>query len=244
VRRSRRDFAQGCLALFTAVATRRALAAAPGERSVARPRVLLTDARDEPLEAGALTVGETYVFHYPYVTTPCFLVDLGEAVVREQELSTRDGERYRWEGGVGPRRSIVAYSAICAHRMTHPSPQVSFIAYRHRGARFLDLKERRVTRPGVIVCCSEHSVYDARAGARVLGGPAPEPLAAILLEHDPRRDALYAVGTRGPVRFERFFREFGFRLSLDYATERVDRPVRERTRVVPLAEYTRNAVAC
>jgi len=42
----------------------------------------------------------------------------------------------------------------------------------------------------VIHCCSEHSQYDPAEGARVVAGPAPQPLAAILLDHDPASDAL------------------------------------------------------
>jgi len=246
VRDSRRRFARGCLAVFTAVAARGALSVRRvDERTVSYPRARLTDARGEPLDARGLSVGETYVFHYPYISTPCFLMDLGEAVVREQELVTRDGAHYRWQGGVGPRKSIVAYSAICAHRLTYPSPQVSFIAYRHRKARFLDLQDRPKSQSGVIVCCSEHSVYDARAGARVLGGPAPQPLATIVLEYRPdEAGALYAVGARGAVLFDRFFRAFRFRLSLDYGTDQVDRLVEGRTRVLPLSEYTRNPIMC
>ena len=49
----------------------------------------------------------------------------------------------------------------------------------------------------MIHCCSEHSEYDPATGARVLGGPAPQPLSAILLEHDKSNDYLYAVGTLG-----------------------------------------------
>lgn len=34
--------------------------------------------------------------------------------------------------GVGPGASIVAFSAICAHRMSYPTRNVSFIDYRHK----------------------------------------------------------------------------------------------------------------
>ena len=43
-----------------------------------------------------------------------------------------------------------------------------------------------------IHCCAEHSVYDPASGARVVSGPAPQPLAAILLEYDAGQDTLAA----------------------------------------------------
>ena len=60
-----------------------------------------------PVRASSLTVGETYIFHYPYVTTPCFLIDLGRPVKANGSLLTRNKESYRWPGGSGPNRSVV-----------------------------------------------------------------------------------------------------------------------------------------
>jgi hypothetical protein len=67
----------------------------------------------------------------------------------------------------------------------------------------------------VISCCSDRSVYDPAAGARVVSGPAPQPLATILLEHDPKSDEATAIGTIGGEMFEEFFRRFEFRLQLE-----------------------------
>src|SRR5690606_7160076 len=125
-----------------------------------------------------------------------------------------------WSGGIGPQRSVVAFSAICAHKMTHPARQVSFINYRHSPATFRDSDYRTAERAQVIYCCSEKSVYDATAGARVLGGPAPQPLATILLEQDGD-GTLYAVGTEGGALFDAFFERFSSRLSLELRTEDV-----------------------
>ena len=103
---------------------------------------------------------------------------------------------------------MVAYSAICAHKMTYPTKQVSFIAYRDAPSP--------VAGPGrVITCCSDRSVYDPAAGARVVSGPAPQPLASILLEHDPKADEIFAVGTFGGEMFAEFFRKYEFRLQLE-----------------------------
>jgi len=32
--------------------------------------------------------------------------------------------------GVGARHSLVAYSAICAHKLSYPTREISFISYR------------------------------------------------------------------------------------------------------------------
>ena len=67
----------------------------------------------------------------------------------------------------------------------------------------------------VITCCSDRSVYDPSAGAKVVSGPAPQPLAAILLEHDAASDEVRAVGTFGGEMFAEFFRKYEFRLQLE-----------------------------
>jgi Rieske Fe-S protein len=205
-------------------------------------RVKLVDERERPLLASRLAVGENYLFHYPYVTTPCFLLDIGKPTTGAW-LETEDGQRYRWGGGVGPRRSVVAFSAICAHKMTHPAREVSFINYRHQPATFLDSNDRTAERAQVIYCCSEKSVYDAADGARVLGGPATQPLATILLEQDAD-GALYATGTTGGELFDRFFERFSSRLALEFRTSEVRRLTAGSTPVVPLAEYCRQQVLC
>src|SRR5262245_7894042 len=93
-------------------------------------RAELTDERGRPLRAAALVAGRNYIFHYPFEATPCFLIDLGRPTVRDVQLRTEDGSLYQWPGGVGRNRSVVGFSAICAHRMSYPTPQISFISYR------------------------------------------------------------------------------------------------------------------
>jgi Rieske Fe-S protein len=207
-------------------------------------RARLVDAADRPIKAADLEVGESYLFHYPYISTPCFLLNLGRPATGQTTLSTEDGRSYRWEGGVGRARSVVAYSAICAHKMTHPARAVSFINYRHDPVYFLDQDSHRTRRDDVIYCCSEKSVYDPLQGARVLGGPARQPLAAILLEYDGKDDSLTAVGTYGGEMFDRFFSQFGFRLQLEHQVEDVRRKVGGTATVVKLADYCASQVLC
>ena len=208
-------------------------------------RVALIDAQSrEAITAASLEVGETYLFHYPYVSTPCFLINLGRSVNSVGNLQTRDGHRYRWQGGSGPARSVVAFSAICAHKMSHPAPSVSFINYRHGEVRFRNSDDAIEARAGVISCCSEHSVYDPANGGKVLGGPAPQPLAAIELEYDEAADAFYATATIGGEMFDRYFRNFHDRLVLQHGRTDINQPQREYSELLRLSDFTRNQISC
>jgi hypothetical protein len=95
-------------------------------------RVQLVDQPGRPLRASALAPNRNYIFHYPYESTPCFLLNLGKPAVQRVTLKTETGGTYEWPGGVGPGNSIVGYSAICAHRLTYPTRQISFISYRDK----------------------------------------------------------------------------------------------------------------
>jgi Rieske Fe-S protein len=179
----RRGFVKICASAVASVSASPGLLAST-EKAIHRyNRVKLVGLDGAPLSLSGLAVGETYVFNYPYVTTPCFLLNLGKPAVDGQPLETEAGEKYRWQGGIGPDRSVVSFCAICAHKMSHPAKSVSFINYRHEEVSFKDDRERTVRRPQVIYCCSEKSVYDPANGARVLGGPAPQPLISQVLRH-------------------------------------------------------------
>jgi len=229
----RRDFIKVCAAAAAA-------GGAPAVSANARPRLYgratLVGADGQPLRASRVPVNRNLIFHYPYATTPCFLLNLGRSVAASAELVTDDGRRYEWRGGVGAKRSIVAYSAICAHKLTYPTRDISFISFRAEksvGNKFAN----------VIHCCSEHSQYDPAQGARVLAGPAPQPLAAILLEHDPATDALAALGTLGGEMFEQFFDKYAFRLSLENGGA-LRQAVSGAAPVTTLEQYCKQQVKC
>jgi len=232
----RRAFIKACAATC-ALGAHEALAAA-GLKPRLYSRVQLTDNRGRPLNAASLVAGRNYIFHYPFESTPCFLLNLGKPTVRDVALKTESGAAYRWRGGVGAHRAIVGYSAICAHRMSYPTPQISFISYREKSTA------SGTMRPNTIHCCSEHSEYDPAAGGKVLGGPAPQPLAAILLEHDAGSDALYAVGTLGGEMFNAFFSKYEFKLAIDYGANRTRQQAADRTAVQELAQFCRQRVRC
>ena len=109
---------------------------------------------------------------------------------------------------------------------------------------FRDANERAAERSQVIYCCSEKSVYDAADGARVLGGPAPQPLAAIALEYDEDSGHIYAVGTSGGEMYQKFFDTFGLRLSMEHETSNIRKPARGTATVVGIEEYSRTRMMC
>ena len=96
----------------------------------------------------------------------------------------------------------------------------------------------------MIHCCADHSVYDPSAGARVVSGPAPQPLAAIVLEHDAKRDELYALGTLGAEPFEAFFAKYEFRLATEYGGSKARASVGAVSVVRELSDYCRNTIRC
>ena len=106
------------------------------------------------------------------------------------------------------------------------------------------MNEQLVERSQVIYCCSEYSVYDPADGARVLGGPAPQPLAAIELVYDYDNDTLDAVGAYGGQLFDRFVEEFALKLTLELGRTDIDTLITDNSKVLPLEDYTRNQILC
>jgi len=238
----RRKFLKICAGAGAAVAASPSLISRASGELRPGERVRLVDDAGQRFRPEAMTVGRSYVFHYPYETTPCFLIDLGAPAEPGEDLATSDGQTYRWSGGVGPKRSIVAFSAICAHKMSYPTRSVSFIDYRHEPVSGNSTGDNWWNRGQVIYCCSEGSVYDPRDGARVMAGPAPQPLAAVSLEFVEEDSALYATGVYGGAMLEQFLEKFGFQVALAHKTDDVWRPARESAIVWPLDEYSRTGV--
>jgi arsenite oxidase small subunit len=241
----RRGFVKLCASAVAGITASPELLAKDNQQYHRYDRVALVDPHlREAINVGSLEVGETYLFHYPFISTPCFLINLGRPVEANGQLKTRDGQHYRWQGGAGPEHSIVAFSAICAHKMSHPAPTVSFINYRHGEVKFRNSDDDVEARSGVIYCCSERSVYDPANGGRVLGGPAPQPLAAIELEYDAGTDHIFATGTIGGEMFERYFSSFRDRLVLQLGRTDIDHALTESSDLMKLSDYTRNQVSC
>ncbi len=166
---------------------------------------LLVNEFGDPIKASQLAVAEPYVFNYPFQGTPAFLIRLNQPV-KASRLKTESGQTYESLSGVGPSQTIVAFSAICAHKMMYPTPNISFIGLRKGVGR-----EPQT----VIHCCGDDSRYDPAQGAQVIGGPAPQPLACVVLRHDSKQDTLRAVGTLGGEMFKAFFEKYEVKLSID-----------------------------
>ncbi|HIG15700.1 MAG TPA: hypothetical protein EYQ32_14795 [Gammaproteobacteria bacterium] len=241
---NRRHFVKLCAATATAVTGAPEALATTSDHHVLFDPVQLVTPDNAPLRTTALETGETYLFFFPHVTTPCFLMDLGKPVTAPHVLKTHDGATYSWPGGVGNGRSIVSFSAICAHRMSHPTPQISFINYRHSKIDFTDKDDELQSRSRLIYCCSEGSVYDPGDGARVLGGPAPQPLATILLEHHSSDDTLNAYGVLGGNMFIPYFEKFWHRLELSFGASNIRDEVSINTTVIKLSDFTNSQVLC
>jgi len=228
----RRGFIKFCAASAAAIG---APAVGADARVQFYSRARLVDEKGQPLRAAAIPVNRNLIFHYPFAATPCFLLNLDKAVTPTQ-LKTVSGAAYEWKGGIGARRSVVAYSAICAHKLSYPTKDISFISFRSE-------KSARNRVANVIHCCSEHSQYDPAEGARVVAGPAPQPLTAILLEWDAARDEIYAVGTLGGEMFGEFFQKYAFRLQIEHGgAER--KAVAGSCVVQELDNYCRQQVKC
>jgi Rieske Fe-S protein len=227
----RRGFIQFCAASVAALG---APEVGADVRAQFYSRARLVDEKGAPLRASAIPVDRNFIFHYPFAATPCFLLNLGRPV-KPAQLKTVAGEQYEWRGGVGAARSVVAYSAICAHKLSYPTKDISFISYRIE-------KSARNRIGNVIHCCSEHSQYDPAQGARVVAGPAPQPLAAILLEHDSHSDQVFAVGTLGGEMFTEFFEKFGFKLQMEHGAPRAT--VSGSCVVQELDNYCKQQVKC
>jgi len=231
----RRKFLESCLALSGTAALPQMLALAEtAPRLYERTR--LVDIHGAPLKASSVAAETNYIFHYPFVSTPCFLLNLGKPAVAENALRREDGTTYAWNGGVGPSKAIVAFSAICAHKLAYPTREVSFIRYQPKRSATSDAQ--------VIHCCADHSVYDPASGARVLAGPAPQPLAAILLEHDAASGELAALGTVGAEQFDAFFRKYEFKLAMEHGQTKAQRAIGPTSVVRELTQYCKQTIQC
>jgi arsenite oxidase small subunit len=107
-----------------------------------------------------LKVNRAHTFDYPLKGDTSVLIDMGRRV----------------PGGVGPKRSIVAYSALCQH-MGCP------VAYRRKSRE--------------IFCPCHQSRYDPERLGSIIQGLATRPLPKIRLH--VRNGAVFAIGVDGLI---------------------------------------------
>ncbi|RMD69113.1 MAG: hypothetical protein D6819_07790 [Gammaproteobacteria bacterium] len=136
---------------------------------------------------------------------------------------------------MGPDHSVVAFSAICSHQLVHPSAKMALISYQSQPGQVWD-------KPGAIVCCAHASVFDPSQGAKVLLGPAPQPLAAIILEEGD--DGIYATGVQGGEMFHEFFRAFRKELRKEFGRGAAKHEVKGTAEVLPLEAYSKSVIHC
>jgi len=193
------------------------------------PQALLLSSAEKPLIPSEIGLETNFLFFYPFASTPCFLLEFPEPVP-PAKVSLSDGATYDWGGGVGPKNNVVAFTAICPHNQTHPSPDISYLKYDHE--------------LGSIHCCAHGSEFAIKKGGQPISGPADKPLAAVLLKWDPANSELWAHGMIGPDSFELFFAQFRMDLRDRHgSTAKAKEPV-ERCMVKPLKEYSREVVSC
>ncbi|RIH85939.1 Arsenite oxidase subunit AioB [Meiothermus luteus] len=196
-------------------------------------RALLVDKAGNPFRLSTLKPHEPFVFAYPYAATPNILVNV-DAELPPVDVRMPDGKSYRWPGGVGPRKSVVAYTSICPHGYSYAAPNLGAVGYYkpegNRGPR--------------MVCCAHLSSFDISRGGEVKGGPAPHALAAVTLEYDAAKDETYAVGFLGNPQFEEFFRAQQQSLRDLFRTTARAREEVTRATVIPYAEHTRVPTTC
>ena len=217
----RRTFIKLCSSLTVLLGARPDLLWGGGATQTDYKRVELVDGAGQPFKAGAMTGNESFIFHYPYQSTPALLIDLGRKV----------------EGGTGPSGGIVAFSAICTHQFSYPTASLSAINY-HPG------KSSTADREQAISCCLHGSAFDPGQAGKVLAGPAPKPLTVIVLDYDASKESLTAIGTRGADIYPDFFRAFKRELRDQYGRSGYKQETEGNTKVVSAAEYSAQHVKC
>lgn len=228
----------GVLVAISPSLIRNELFAADGQMFKTYEKTLLVDAKGEAIKLANIKAEVPYIFNYPHVSTPCFLLKLAQPATEEIKLKSGIGEEYIWKGGVGKENNIVGFSGICSHALTHPNPEDSFVTYVPQGA-----KTMAYNKGGVIVCSSHLSAYDPLKGANVVAGEAKDPLASVVLEYDEANDKLYAVGVLGVELFHKYFRAFKPQLKDRFKKYRkAKKLVKISTATVPLAEYTKEII--
>ncbi|MEA3521863.1 MAG: Rieske 2Fe-2S domain-containing protein [Campylobacterota bacterium] len=201
-------------------------------------KIQLVNDQGVAIKVADLVVNENYIFQYPHKGTPCILLNLGEKTNNDIALKDGNGEEYVWSEGVGPEGKIVAYSAICSHALTHPNKSESFFSYVPKG-----VTTAAIEGGGAIVCSSHLSAFDPKNGAKVMSGPADQPLASIVLEHNAKDDTLWAVGVLGGDKFHDYFNAFKTEMKRDWNGKRkAKKLVKISAPTIKLSQFTKEVI--
>ena len=234
---NRRGFVKACSAVAALTAVGAGRLAPPAFALDDAPRLKLVDKTGKPIKASALEVHANYIFLYPYISTPCLLLRLAAATARNVQQKDAQETSYSWPGGVGKDGAVVAYSAICSHAFSYDGKQTSFVTYNEARGHLSD-------RARAITCCSHGSVFDPAEGAKVVGGPATFPLAAVQFAYDAGSDELTAAGFVGTALFDEFFKAFRADLNAEFGRGAYRMLVEGQTTVLPMQEFSKDIVRC
>lgn len=237
----RRDFLKisGTSAMAVAVApslVTQTLYAENGALFKTYEKVQLKDADGNALKASKLVKEENYVFMYPHAGTPAIMVDLLESADKDVKLKAEDGTEYIFKGGAGSKGTIVAYSAICAHQLTHPQKAMSMFQYVPTTAKTLAYEKS-----GVFVCSSHLAAYDPKQGGKGVAGPIKQGLAQVVLEID-KDDNIWAVAVLGPDKFQEFFSAFKKELKKEYGRKGAKKLIKTEVKVQKLKNFTASII--
>lgn len=211
-------------------------------------KVQLIDTEGMPVRTANLKPETAYVFNYPHAGTPAFLTLMSEPAKDEVKLKSAKGEEYVWKAGVGPKNNIVAYSAICAHALAHPTKKNSAITYVPKEIptiSYADAAGAPKAHNGLIVCSVHLTAFDPKQGGKVLSGPAEQPLASIVIEHRKKCDTIWAVGVLGPTMFSDYFKlgDVKKRLKREFGKWRKGKKLKKiNAELKPLAEYSESVL--
>jgi Rieske Fe-S protein len=200
------------------------------------PTVKLLGKDGTPLKVADLAPNQTLIFNYPYVATPVMLIVLDGPTAVNSQTEDGEGHTYLWQGGVGPEKNIVAYSAICAHLLSYVGHETAFLHYSPEENEFGHAK--------VISCCAHGSSYDPADGAKVVTGPAEYPLATVNLAYDAADDSLSATGVIGTELFKKFYDSFRQDLRSEYGRAKYRKIVTEGAVALPIDEYSQYVLEC
>ena len=195
-------------------------------------KVQMKDAEGNALKSKTLVSEENYVFMYPHAATPSIMVDLASPAEKNIKLKSEDGVEYVFKGGTGSKGTLVAFSAICPHQLTHPQASMSMFQYVDEKGKTLSYDKG-----GVFVCTSHLSAFEPKQGGKVVGGPANEGLAQIILEIDAD-DNIWAVAVLGPQKFQAFFDAFKQELKAVHGRKGAKKLVKIETKVQPLKNFS------
>ncbi|MEZ4630913.1 MAG: Rieske 2Fe-2S domain-containing protein [Deinococcales bacterium] len=193
----------------------------------------LLNAEGEVLRLSGLEPHTPYIFHYPYVSTPNFLINLDQSL-EAVEIPLADGKSYLWPGGIGKDKSIVALSAICPHAYSFVSEKSGILNY----AAPNDLHGP------LISCCAHVSRFDAAQGGKVSAGPSPFALAAVHLVYDEAEDSALAVGILGQNYLDNFLQAQRDVLKENFGSLGKAKVANDMLNVVSYESYTALPLSC